>query len=99
MDTVEMVRQGLNPRLTIKGVVLTMYDSRNNLSAMVSKDVRDHLGGLVYQTVIPRNVRVSEAPSYGLPVLLYDINCAGSDAYIALAGEFIKQEKKNGKNR
>ena len=99
MDTVEMVRQGLNPRLTIKGVVLTMYDSRNNLSAMVSKDVRDHLGALVFQTVIPRNVRVSEAPSYGLPVLLYDINCAGSDAYIALAGEFIKQEKKNGKNR
>ena len=99
MDTVEMVRQGLNPRLTIKGVVLTMYDSRNNLSAMVSKDVRDHLGALVYQTVIPRNVRVSEAPSYGLPVLLYDINCVGSDAYIALAGEFIKQEKKNGKNR
>jgi chromosome partitioning protein len=97
MDTVEMVRAGLNARLTIKGVVLTMYDGRNNLSAMVSKDVREYLGKLVYQTVIPRNVRVSEAPSYGLPVLLYDMNCAGSEAYIALAGELIKQEKKNGK--
>ena len=97
MDTVEMVRAGLNARLTIKGVVLTMYDGRNNLSAMVSKDVREYLGKLVYQTVIPRNVRVSEAPSYGLPVLLYDINCAGSEAYIALAGELIKQENKNGK--
>ena len=74
MDTVEMVREGLNPRLTIKGLVLTMYDSRNNLSSMVAKDVREHLGSLVYKTVIPRNVRVSEAPSYGVPVLLYDIN-------------------------
>ena len=92
MDTVEMVRMGLNPDLTIKGIVLTMYDSRNNLSAMVAADVRDHLGSLVYQTVIPRNVRVSEAPSYGVPVLLYDIGCTGSAAYIALAGEFIKQE-------
>lgn len=99
MDTVEMVREGLNPRLTIKGLVLTMYDSRNNLSSMVAKDVREHLGSLVYKTVIPRNVRVSEAPSYGVPVLLYDINCAGSEAYIALAGEVIKQEKNNGKTR
>lgn len=99
MDTVEMVREGLNPRLTIKGLVLTMYDSRNNLSSMVAKDVREHLGSLVYKTVIPRNVRVSEAPSYGVPVLLYDINCAGSEAYIALAGEVIKQEKNNGKTQ
>ena len=93
MDTVEMVRLGLNPDLSIKGIVLTMYDSRNNLSGMVAADVRDHLGALVYQTVIPRNVRVSEAPSYGVPVLLYDIGCSGSAAYISLAGEFIKQEK------
>ena len=99
MDTVEMVRAGINPRLTIKGLALTMYDSRNNLSSMVAKDVREHLGSLVYETVIPRNVRISEAPSYGVPVLLYDINCAGSEAYIALAGEVIKQEKNNGKIR
>ena len=93
ITTIDAVRSGLNPELVIRGVVLTMFDGRNKLSQMVVNDVRDHLGGLVYQTVIPRNVRVSEAPSHGKPVLLYDLQCQGAKAYIALAGEVIKQEK------
>jgi len=92
MKTIEAVRGGLNPNLELQGVVLTMYDQRNRLSSLVASDVRSHLGSLVYATIIPRNVRVSEAPSYGKPVLLYDLNCPGSKAYIALAGEVIKQE-------
>lgn len=92
MNTIEGVRAGLNPDLVIQGVVLTMYDSRNRLSSLVANDVRSHLGQLVYETIIPRNVRVSEAPSYGKPVLLYDLECPGSKAYISLAGEVIKQE-------
>ena len=92
METIEMVKKGLNTKLAIKGVLLTMYDSRNKLSAMVDADVRGHLASLVYQTIIPRNVRVSEAPSHGQPVLLYDIDCAGSSAYIDLAAEVIGQE-------
>ena len=92
MTTIEGVRAGLNPDLVIQGVVLTMYDSRNRLSSLVANDVRSHLGPLVYETIIPRNVRVSEAPSYGKPVLLYDLECPGSKAYISLAGEVIKQE-------
>ena len=92
MKTIEAVRNGLNPDLVLQGVVLTMYDRRNRLSDLVANDVRQHLGPLVYTTIIPRNVRVSEAPSYGKPVLLYDLDCPGSKAYIALAGEVIKQE-------
>ena len=92
MQTIEAVRNGLNPDLVLQGVVLTMYDRRNRLSDLVANDVRQHLGPLVYTTIIPRNVRVSEAPSYGKPVLLYDLDCPGSKAYIALAGEVIKQE-------
>ena len=92
MKTIEAVRNGLNPDLVLQGVVLTMYDQRNRLSDLVANDVRQHLGQLVYTTIIPRNVRVSEAPSYGKPVLLYDLDCPGSKAYIALAGEVIKQE-------
>ena len=92
MKTIEAVRNGLNPDLVLQGVVLTMYDKRNRLSDLVANDVRQHLGQLVYTTIIPRNVRVSEAPSYGKPVLLYDLDCPGSKAYIALAGEVIKQE-------
>ena len=92
MNTIEGVRAGLNPDLVIQGVVLTMYDARNRLSSLVANDVRSHLGKLVYETIIPRNVRVSEAPSYGKPVLLYDLECPGSKAYISLAGEIIKQE-------
>ena len=93
VGTIERIRQKLNPRLTIQGVVLTMYDRRNNLSDMVAADVREHFGDKVYETVIPRNVRISEAPSHGRPVLLYDWRCAGSKAYIHLAGEILKRER------
>jgi len=91
--TVEMVRGALNPDLQIQGVVLTMYDKRNRLSAQVARDVRDNLGEKVYQTVIPRNVRVSEAPSFGKPALIYDLNCAGSQAYLKLAREVVGRER------
>jgi chromosome partitioning protein len=93
LKTVERVRANLNPRLAIQGVVLTMFDKRNSLSEQVAQDVRSVLGEKVYQTVIPRNVRVSEAPSYGKPVLLYDNDCAGSQAYIRLASEVIRRER------
>ena len=93
LKTVERVRRAFNPALDIQGVVLTMFDRRNNLSEQVAADVREHLGDKVYRTVIPRNVRVSEAPSHGLPVLVYDMRCAGSQAYIHLASEVIKRER------
>jgi chromosome partitioning protein len=93
LRTVDRVRRAFNPALEIQGVVLTMFDRRNNLSEQVAADVREHLGDKVYQTVIPRNVRVSEAPSHGLPVLVYDMHCAGSRAYIHLASEVIKRER------
>ncbi len=92
MRTVERVRKAFNPALKIEGVVLTMVDRRNNLSGQVAADVRDYLGDTVYRTVIPRNVRVSEAPSHGKPVLLYDHRCAGSHAYIRLAREMLSRE-------
>lgn len=91
--TIERVRNKFNPRLEIQGVVLTMFDIRNNICNMVAKDVREHLGEKVYQTVIPRNVRVSEAPSHGQPVLLYDVACAGSRAYMHLATEVLRREQ------
>jgi len=94
LKTIERVRGHLNSRLDIQGVVLTMYDGRNNLSAEVAADVREHFGDKVYKTMIPRNVRVSEAPSVGKPVLLYDIQCSGSQAYISLAKEIVQQERK-----
>lgn len=94
LKTVERVRANLNPRLSIQGVVLTMFDRRNSLSEQVAQDVRSVLGEKVYQTVIPRNVRISEAPSYGKPVLLYDNECAGSQAYIKLASEVIRRERR-----
>jgi chromosome partitioning protein len=93
LSTVEQVKRSLNPGLTIHGVVLTMYDSRNNLAGQVVADVRAFLGDKVYETVIPRNVRVSEAPSYGKPVLLYDLKCNGSQAYLKLASEVIQRER------
>jgi chromosome partitioning protein len=93
LKTVEQVKTTLNPRLMIHGIVLTMYDARNNLSAQVVADVRQFMGEKVYNTVIPRNVRVSEAPSYGKPVLLYDLKCVGSQAYLRLASEIIQREK------
>ena len=93
LSTVERVRGGLNPELTIHGVVLTMFDGRNKLAGQVVDDVRAHLGDTVYKTVIPRNVRVSEAPSHGKPALLYDLKCAGSQAYLRLASEIIQRER------
>lgn len=93
LGTVERVKRHLNPRLTVQGIVLTMFDRRNNICDMVAEDVRAHLGNKVYETVIPRNVRVSEAPSHGKPVLLYDMKCAGSQAYIHLASEMLKREQ------
>ena len=91
--TIQSVRGGLNQRLALQGIVLTMYDSRNKLSEQVARDVRTHLGDIVYNTIIPRNVRVSEAPSFGQPVLMYDLNCLGSKAYASLAAELLNQEK------
>ena len=93
LKTVESVRAQLNPDLTIHGIVLTMYDARNNLSGQVVADVREFMGRKVYDTIIPRNVRVSEAPSYGKPVLVYDLKCSGSEAYLRLATEIIQREK------
>src|SRR5260370_21883641 len=93
LKTVDQVREQLNPGLTIHGIVLTMYDARNNLSGQVVADVREFMGPKVYDTVIPRNVRVSEAPSYGKPVLVYDLKCVGSEAYLRLATEIIQRAK------
>ena len=93
LKTVERVKSNLNPRLSIHGIVLTMFDGRNTLSGQVAEDVRSFLGDKVYDTVIPRNVRISEAPSHGKPVLLYDSKCSGSQAYIKLASEIIKRER------
>lgn len=93
MRTVELVRGNLNPRLEIQGVVLTMYDRRNRLSEQVANDVRSHFGDKVYRTMIPRNVRVSEAPSFGQPVLVYDLKCLGSQAYLNLAREVVGRER------
>jgi chromosome partitioning protein len=92
MGTIERVQRSLNPRLALQGVVLTMYDRRNNLCELVAADVRGHFGGKVYDTVIPRNIRVSEAPSHGLPVLLYDQRCSGARAYVKLAAEMLRHE-------
>ena len=94
LKTIEKVRVGLNPTLTIHGVVLTMFDGRNALSGQVVSDVRAFMGDKVYETIIPRNVRVSEAPSHGKPVLLYDLKCAGSQAYLRLASEVIQRERR-----
>jgi chromosome partitioning protein len=94
LSTVEQVRGSLNPTLTIHGIVLTMFDARNNLSGQVVADVREHMGDKVYDTIIPRNVRMSEAPSYGKPALLYDLKCSGSQAYLKLASEIIQRERK-----
>jgi chromosome partitioning protein len=92
MDTIERVRRSLNPRLALQGVVLTMYDRRNNLCELVAADVRAHFGDQVYETVIPRNIRVSEAPSHGVPVLVYDQRCVGARAYVKLAAEILNHE-------
>lgn len=93
LRNINRIKKKFNPELDLQGVVLTMYDKRNNLSQMVEKDVRKYFGNKVYETVIPRNVRISEAPSHGKPVLLYDFKCVGSQAYINLARELLKREE------
>ncbi|MBQ8465465.1 MAG: ParA family protein [Alphaproteobacteria bacterium] len=93
IKNINIIKKRFNPTLELQGVVLTMYDKRNNLSQMVEDDVRNYFGKKVYQTVIPRNVRISEAPSHGKPVLLYDFRCPGSQAYISLTGEVLRREK------
>lgn len=94
VKTIDRVKRAFNPGLDIQGIVLTMHDRRNNLSHMVADDVRDFFGDKVYKTVIPRNIRVSEAPSHGRPVIIFDLNCAGSQAYLSLAGEVIHREQR-----
>lgn len=94
LKTVEQVRTSLNPNLEIQGIVMTMFDGRNNLANQVVDDVRSHMGEAVYNTVIPRNVRISEAPSHGKPAILYDLQCAGSQAYLRLASEVINRERR-----
>ena len=93
LRTIEKVRRTLNPMLRMQGIVLTMYDRRNNLSQQVATDVRSFMGDRVYKTIIPRNVRVSEAPSHGQPVLLYDVRSQGAKAYAHLAGEILRREQ------
>ena len=93
LKTIDLVRANLNPSLEIQGIVLTMFDKRNKLSDQVAADVRQNMGDKVYATVIPRNVRISEAPSHGVPALVYDLRCPGSQAYIKLAGELIQRER------
>lgn len=97
MRTVQLVKDNLNERLAIQGIVLTMYDRRNRFTDQIEKDVREYFGQLVYDSVIPRNVRVSEAPSHGKPALIYDMKCAGSKAYIQLAKEILKREREQAK--
>lgn len=93
MRTVQLVRDNLNSQLEIQGIVLTMYDRRNRFTDQIEKDVRSYFGAMVYDSVIPRNVRMSEAPSHGKPALIYDMKCAGSKAYIGLAKEILKRER------
>ena len=93
MKTIQRIKNNLNPELVIKGILLTMYDKRNNLSDQVARDVREFLGDMVYKTIIPRNVRMSEAPSHGKPAILYDHKCAGSIAYMKLASELLRRER------
>ena len=94
LETMNQVKGSVNPDLYLHGIILTMYDARNNLATQVENDVRDYMGDQVYETVIPRNVRLSEAPSYGKPAILYDLKCSGSQAYLRLASEVIRKEKK-----
>jgi len=92
VNSIELIKKNLNPNLKVEGILLTMVDKRNSLSSLVEKDVRDHFGKIVYETTIPRNVKISEAPSHGKPAILYDVNCAGSMAYIGLAREIINKQ-------
>lgn len=96
IKTIKLVQKGLNPRLTIEGILLTMFDGRNNLSRQVSDEIRTHFGALAFETVIPRNVRLSEAPSHGRPIILYDITSRGAVTYMDLAREIMGREARNG---
>jgi chromosome partitioning protein len=96
MKTIERIKVSLNPDLKIRGILLTMYDKRNKLSSQVEKEARDYFNDKVYETVIPRNVRLSEAPSHGMPVLIYDKSCVGSKSYFNFTDEFMDQEQKIG---
>ena len=96
MKTIERIKVSLNPELSIRGILLTMFDKRNKLSSQVEKEARDYFNEKVYTTVIPRNVRLSEAPSHGMPVLIYDKTCPGSKAYFSFTDEFLNQDKKMG---
>ena len=91
VNTIQLIKENFNPSLNIEGILITMVDKRNSLSSLVEKDVRDHFGDIVYKTTIPRNVKISEAPSHGKPAILYDVNCSGSMAYIGLAREIINK--------
>ena len=92
MKTIDRIKVSLNPELQIRGILLTMYDKRNKLSAQVEKEARDYFNDKVYQTIIPRNVRLSEAPSHGIPCIVYDRGCLGSQSYLQLAKEFMDQQ-------
>ena len=92
VNSIELIRESFNPNLVIEGILLTMVDKRNSLSSLVEKDVRNHFGETVYKTTIPRNVRISEAPSHGKPAILYDVNSSGSVAYISLAREILEKQ-------
>ena len=96
VKTIERIKVSLNPKLIIRGILLTMFDKRNKLSSQVEKEARDYFSDKVYVTVIPRNVRLSEAPSHGMPVLIYDKSCPGSKSYFSFTDEFINQEEKIG---
>ena len=93
MKTIDRVKVNLNPDLKIRGILLTMYDKRNKLSSQVEKEARDYFKGKVYSTVIPRNVRLSEAPSHGVPVLIYDKSCSGSKSYFSFTDEFLNKSE------
>jgi ATPases involved in chromosome partitioning len=92
MNTIELIKENFNSQLNVEGILLTMVDKRNSLSSLVEKDVREHFGEIVYKTTIPRNVKISEAPSHGKPAIIYDVNCSGSMAYIGLAREVINKQ-------
>ena len=94
METVNHIKNNYNKSLNLQGIVLTMYDKRNNISELVAHDVKNFFKEKVYKTIIPRNVKISEAPSHGIPILMYDISCSGSQAYASLAAEIINQENK-----
>ena len=99
MNSLQLIRENYNPNLKVEGILLTMVDKRNSLSSLVEKDVRKHFGDIVYETTIPRNVKISEAPSHGKPAILYDVNCSGSMAYIGLAREMINKESMKNEQR